>query len=315
MAQGRKKIAIGIVGFGKIAQDQHVPAIEGNGAFILRAIADPHGRGAGLTQYPSIDAMLDSESGLDAVAICTPPQSRCALAQRALERGKHVLLEKPPCATMEEAHSLRALAETSGLTLFAAWHSQFAPAIAPAREFLSGAAIRTMHISWREDVRVWHPGQTWIWRQGGFGVFDPGINALSIACRILPQPFFLSGADLKIPGNCETPISAELRFTGGASSGMTASFDWLQTGPQTWNIEIECDRGHLLLSEGGGRLTIDGSEVPLPPNTEYPDLYAHFAALIGAARSDVDLAPLRLVADALEKGRRERAPDFFDHPA
>ena len=33
----------------------------------------------------------------------------------------------------------------------------------------------------------WHPGQEWIWQAGGFGVFDPGINALSIVTRILPR--------------------------------------------------------------------------------------------------------------------------------
>jgi hypothetical protein len=43
-----------------------------------------------------------------------------------------------------------------------------------------------VEIVWHEDVRKWHPGQQWIWEPGGFGVFDPGINALSIATRIFP---------------------------------------------------------------------------------------------------------------------------------
>ena len=40
--------------------------------------------------------------------------------------------------------------------------------------------IRTLTVAWKEDVRIWHPGQAWIWKAGGLGVFDPGINALSI---------------------------------------------------------------------------------------------------------------------------------------
>ena len=41
-------------------------------------------------------------------------------------------------------------------------------------------------IIWKEDVHHWHPGQRWIWEPGGFGVFDPGINALSVLTEILP---------------------------------------------------------------------------------------------------------------------------------
>jgi D-galactose 1-dehydrogenase len=47
-----------------------------------------------------------------------------------------------------------------------------------------------VNVIWREDVRVWHPGQDWIWQPGGLGVFDPGINALSIITHILPARSF-----------------------------------------------------------------------------------------------------------------------------
>jgi hypothetical protein len=67
-------------------------------------------------------------------------------------------------------------------------------ALLGASEVSQAVAIYTVRIEWREDVRVWHPGQTWIWEPGGFGVSDPGINALSVATRILPRPFFLTNA-------------------------------------------------------------------------------------------------------------------------
>jgi D-galactose 1-dehydrogenase len=93
-----------------------------------------------------------------------------------------------------------------------------------------------VRIDWREDVRVWHPGQTWIWEAGGLGVFDPGINALSIATAILPRPFFLTGATLHVPENCQSPIQAELDFVDAAGAPIRAEFDFLQTGPQSWDI-------------------------------------------------------------------------------
>ena len=58
-------------------------------------------------------------------------------------------------------------------------------------------------------MRRWHPGQAWIWEPGGFGVFDPGINALSIATSIF-APFFLTAARLDFPENRDAPIAAAL---------------------------------------------------------------------------------------------------------
>jgi hypothetical protein len=84
------------------------------------------------------------------------------------------------------SHAPGALAARAGRTLFATWHSRFAPAVEPARQWLTPRRIRSVHINWKEDVRVWHPGQGWIFEPGGLGVFDPGINALSILTRILP---------------------------------------------------------------------------------------------------------------------------------
>ncbi len=65
-------------------------------------------------------------------------------------------------------------------------------------------------------MRHWHPNQAWIWEPGGFGVFDPGINALSILTEILPGPFTVGSARLVTPANVQTPIAAEVAMTGPA---------------------------------------------------------------------------------------------------
>jgi len=67
-----------------------------------------------------------------------------------------------------------------------------------------------VQVRWKEDVLRWHPGQQWIWEPGGFGVFDPGINALSIVTRILPRELVLREATLYVPSDVQTPIAAEL---------------------------------------------------------------------------------------------------------
>ncbi len=50
-------------------------------------------------------------------------------------------------------------------------------------------------------MRQWHPNQEWIWQAGGLGVFDPGINALSIITHILPRALFITKATLEFPEN------------------------------------------------------------------------------------------------------------------
>ena len=304
-------IRIGLVGLGKIANDQHIPSLLANPDFEIIASASHHGTSPRGNTYPTIEAMLAAEPQLDAVSLCQPPQARFPAALAAIEAGKHVMLEKPPGATVSEVEILAARARSKGVTLFATWHSRHAAAVGSARAWLSDKRIARVAINWKEDVRRWHPGQAWIWEPGGLGVFDPGINALSIATHILP-PFFLTGGTLSFPANRAAPIAADLAFATAEGAPVTAAFDWRQTGPQTWEILVETDGGTLRLIDGGARLELDGTPQPLGEEGEYPSLYRHFAALVQGGRSDVDLAPLAHVADAFLRARSARVEAFDD---
>jgi D-galactose 1-dehydrogenase len=307
-----RPVAIAIVGLGKIARDQHVPAIAASPDFELVAIADPAAGVEALPAYGDVSAMLAAHPGIAAVSICTPPGFRATAARQAIAAGKHVLLEKPPCASLAQARELEELARAAGVTLFTAWHSQKAAAVAAAREWLQGRTIESVRVNWKEDVRVWHPGQAWIWEKDGFGVFDPGINALSILTAILPGDLRLGEADLSIPANCETPIAARLTLAGDGFPAV-AEFDFRQSGPQSWDIEVEAADGRLLLAHGGNSLEIDGEQRPVGVEGEYPALYAAFAALIRAGACEVDLDPLKLVEDALRTGRITAVAPFEEY--
>ena len=306
-------IRVAIAGVGKIARDQHVPSIASSPDFELVATASRHGRIEGVPAFPDIETLLEKAEGLDAVALCMPPGPRHAAALSALRAGKHVLLEKPPGATLSELDDLVALAERQRVCLFATWHSRFAAGVAAARDWLAGRTIRSVRVDWKEDVRRWHPGQAWIWEPGGFGVFDPGINALSIVTEILPMPIHITSATLLFPQNRAQPIAADLVFAD-ASGGerATAAFDWRQTGPQTWDIHVSTDDGDLLLQSGGANLRIQGTPVVDGRDEEYARIYSRFAKLIAAGESDVDLRPLRHVADAFMVGRHAFTDAFED---
>ncbi|WP_206240768.1 Gfo/Idh/MocA family protein [Novosphingobium terrae] len=306
-------IRIAIVGLGKIARDQHLPAIAGNDAFTLAATVSPRGAPLeGVPNFRSLEELLESDTTIDAVALCTPPQVRYDLAALALSKGVHTFLEKPPGATLAEVAVLSDQADKAGATLFASWHSRYAAGVAPAKAWLAGREIKSAKIIWREDVRVWHPGQDWIWESDGLGVFDPGINALSIATHILPRPFFLKGATLTIPENRQAPIAADLSFTDTGGAPIHMDLDWRQTGPQSWDIIVETDEGALKLAKGGAVLTLPDGSGEVHEDEEYPGLYARFATLVQEGRSDVDIAPLRLVADAFLRGKREATEAFVE---
>ena len=305
-------INLAIVGVGKIVRDQHLPAVAKNAGYKLIAAASRHGTVDGIDNFKSIDEMLAAVPAIEAVSLCMPPQYRYEAAEKALSAGKHVFLEKPPGATLSEVADLEALAASKGLTLFASWHSRYAPAVEAAKTFLTGTTIRSMRVIWKEDVRHWHPNQEWIWQAGGLGVFDPGINALSIVTHILPRPVFITAATLEFPENRDAPIAAAMTFTDATGLDLAAEFDWRQTGKQSWDIVAQTEAGEMVLSEGGAKLSIDGKLVHEQPEQEYPMLYKHFSELVGAGKSDVDLAPLRHVADAFMLGRRKFVEMFYD---
>jgi L-arabinose 1- dehydrogenase len=307
-----EQVAIGIAGVGKIARDQHLPAIAGHPGFKLIAGASRNAKIDGINNYQNVEDMLAAEPHLQAVSLCAPPQVRFSQARAALEAGKHVMLEKPPGASVTEVTVLAALAQQNQCTLFASWHSRHAPGVEIARAWLAGKAITAVNVLWKEDVRRWHPGQDWIWQPGGLGVFDPGINALSIITRILPHAFFLKSAELFVPANRHNPIAANLDFSDALGTPIRAEFDW-RFGPQElWQIEVTTRDGVLHLAQGGKFLKIDGEVKEIGAEREYPSLYDRFFDLISTGSSDVDVSPLQHVADAMLLGSRHEVEKFED---
>src|SRR5690606_37754434 len=226
---------------------------------------------------------------------------------------KHVLMEKPPTPTISELDDLIAHAARLGRVLFQTWHSQYNAAVERTRVLLAEQGVRSARIDWRESVRKWHPGQDWVWEPGGFGVCDPGINALSIFTRVMPFPVFVNSARLTFPANRQTPVDVEVVFKSGQphQPKMSSGFNWLEESGEIWTIHVVTGTGDELKLERGGRtLRINGAVVLEHGDEEYAGIYDRFADLLDARQSDVDAAPLRLMADVFLMGARENGPDF-----
>ena len=304
---------LAIISLGKIAQDQHLPVVAQNRDFTIAAVVSSRTGHGQVPAFKTPAELFASGIPLDAVSLCMPPEPRFAIARDALDAGLHVLMEKPPTATLGELHTLREHAAACGRVLFTTWHSQYNAGVDEAQRLLAGKTVTRLLVTWKEDVRHWHPGQEWIWQPGGFGVFDPGINAFSIVTKILPQPIFVESCTLDVPRNKATPIAAHIRFkpSWNGQANLAADLDWRQTGEQSWNISVTTADGlDVELKKGGSELFVGGSLTIAKPPAEYEGIYEHFATLLKTGRSHVDAAPLQLVADCFLVGRRRDTEAF-----
>ncbi len=298
---------IALVGIGEIARTQHVPVLSESTDWELATTVSRLGTVDGVTAYSDFDTMLSENPDIKTVSLCVPPQPRFEYATKAIAAGRNVMLEKPPGQSLAEVHALQTMATEAGVSLFTTWHSRAASGIQLAKEWLADKTVTGGFINWKESVRKYHMGQDWIFEPGGMGVFDPGINALSILTEILPLPTHLTAAELVFPNNRDTPISAELHF----HNNIRAVFDWTVENEQFWDIDVTTTAGTINLKDGGSRIIIDGQETLATEDVEYKNLYSQMAELVRNKQSDVDLSPMIHVADAFTLGKR-RVTDAFE---
>ncbi|PIB25623.1 D-galactose 1-dehydrogenase [Amylibacter kogurei] len=307
---------IALVGIGKIAIDQHIPAIMASPDWELAATVSRNNTVKDVENYTDMDAMLKQRPDIPVVSLSIPPAPRYEYAKSAIAAGRHVMLEKPPGASLSEVQILQDLANDAGISLYATWHSREAADVAAAKQWLSDKKLHDLTITWKEDVRRWHPGQEWIWQPAGMGVFDPGINALSIVTEILPDPIHLRSANLVIPKNKQTPIAADLDFSHPSGATVRAEFDFRQPEEQIWEIKATTDAGVMRLIDGGAKLFVDDERLSIkhtnPLSGEYPRLYQNMFQLIANSASDVDLRPMTLILDAFTLGNREMTDAFIE---
>ena len=115
------KIRTGLAAYGMSGRVFHAPFISTNPHFELTAVTE-RSKELSREKYPdacivrSFEELIGLE-GLDLVVINTPDSTHYEYARRALEAGKHVVVEKPFTTTVAEAEELVALAASRGLTL------------------------------------------------------------------------------------------------------------------------------------------------------------------------------------------------------
>ncbi len=302
---------LALAGIGKIARDEHIPALAASPHWHLDAAISRNASVEGARAFADMDDFLADPGEVRAVSLALPPGPRFGYAMKAIRAGMNVMLEKPPGRTISECRRLETEAWRSGVTLYASWHSRGGAAVAEARRRLSEAPLRRLTIDWRENVRAIHPRQDWVFEPGNLGVFDPGINAMSILAAILDEMPHPTDCTMSVPEGRDGPIAAALGFAHPSGAEMTAWMDWRHESDPVWDMHVETDAGRFTLSRSGSAIVENGEEIALEGSVaEYPLVYERFADLVQTGGSEVDLRPLELVADAFLIARRKIVAPF-----
>jgi predicted dehydrogenase len=261
-----------ILGAGNVAVHGHLPGWLTREDVTILAAADPSpaARAAiaerlpGLRLYETAEELLSREV-LDFADICAPPAMHAALIRTALEKGLHVLCEKPLVLEPDDLLSLGVLAIRNNRALAAVHNWRHAPILAAAQALVESGAIGdirfcrwetlrqkpaaaagdTARSNWRVDPSV----------SGGGILMDHGWHALYVVCGWLPEaPLWVAGRlstrrhhDWLIEDTAEVTLECG----GGARAEILL----------TWAADERRSRASVVGS--GGALTVDGNILAL----------------------------------------------------
>ena len=187
---------------------------------------DPELREHFAERYPyarmtgDFDELL-SDPELEAVVIATPAPTHYELAKRALEAGKHVLVEKPPALNAADAEDLLATAEATGLVLMPGHLLLYHPAVRAVKELIDAGELGEVFCVYsnRQNLGKIRTDENALW--------SLGVHDLSVILHLLeeePTEAWAHGNAFLTPG-VEDVVFCYLRFPSGKIAHMHLS--WL----------------------------------------------------------------------------------------
>jgi predicted dehydrogenase len=246
----------GILGASDIAFRRFLPALEKCGAFSFAGVAS---RGGGKAQaficafggksYKGYDALLE-DAEIDCVYIPLPPALHFEWGRKALEHGKHVLLEKPFTASLDDTRTLLALAEASGLAVHENYMFQYHSQIDFIRSKLPElGALRLIRLDFGFPFRG--AGDFRYKRDlGGGALFDCGGYTLKLASLLLGGSADVVHACLGYSPDFDVDLygSAVLRDANGTSgtNGLCVQLSFGMDNTYRCRLDVWGSKGNLL---------------------------------------------------------------------
>jgi len=211
----------------------------------------------GVRVYPDHLALLEAEAAhLDFVDIATPPAEHAAVAKAALDRGLHVLCEKPLATSIADAREMLEAARDAKRVLFPCHNYKHAPVIKNVRRIIEAGEIGRVHLVTLQTFRNTHARGVTDWRpnwrrerrhSGGGIAMDHGSHTFYLAFEWLRSYPTAISARMSTMGNFDTEddLSCSLRFPTGVAS---AHLSW-QAGVRKVIYTIHGDHGAIRVED------------------------------------------------------------------
>jgi len=211
----------------------------------------------GVRVYPDHLALLEAEAAnLDFVDVATPPAEHAATARAALDRGLHVLCEKPLATTIADAREMLDAAREAERVLYPCHNYKHAPVIQNVRRIIEAGEIGRVHLVTLQTFRNTHARGVADWRpnwrrerrhSGGGIAMDHGSHTFYLAFEWLRSYPTAISARMSTMGNFDTEddLSCSLRFPTGVAS---AHLSW-QAGVRKVIYTIHGDHGAIRVED------------------------------------------------------------------
>ena len=233
-----KKLRVAVIGVGGIAQNQHLPAYEkiDNVDVVavcdineprVKMVAEKFNVPKACTDYKEILEM----DNLDAIDICTPNYLHSVIACAALEKGLHVLCEKPDAVSVAEAEKMKAAAEKSGKCLMVIRNNRYWPTSGFLKKFIGDGKMGEIYAArcgWQRRRGI--PGRggwfTTKAQSGGGPLIDLGVHMIDLALWLMGNPTPVAAAHTT---NSLIPMTSVILLNQGMATEIKTAYLMLRT--------------------------------------------------------------------------------------
>ena len=245
-----RRLRVAVAGVGGIARQHHLPALLGDPAADVVAIADPSPEARGrLPAIEGVEVVSDLEVAIarrapDAVVVCAPTPAHAALAHAVLGNGLHLYLEKPIALTLADAASIEREAEAAGMVAAVGFNYPFNPLLRRLKSMLRDGALGEVR-----HLRTWfwergNPDQMPAWKRtrvtGGGALLDLGSHEFDLARWVLDDEVeTIEDASISSTEGEHDAAQVRFRMRGGVEVQSSLA---IGKGP-AYRWELETSRG------------------------------------------------------------------------
>ncbi|HVM16056.1 MAG TPA: Gfo/Idh/MocA family oxidoreductase [Gaiellaceae bacterium] len=233
--------------------------------------------------HGAYEALL-ADPEVDAVYVALPPALHVPWSERALEAGKHVLVEKPLSRDPAAVERLFDLAERRGLVLLEGFMYRHQPQVKRLRELAAGGAIGELRLVRSQFSFTLDRPEDPRWRPelGGGALLDVGTYCVNVSRLVAGEPEAAWAEAVRAPGGVDVRLAATLRFPGDVLAHLDCAFDL----PRRSEVEVVGSEGVLRLAPGFGDGVLElrrGEEterIDVPPTHRFQLQVENFAAAV-----------------------------------